>query len=206
MQGRRSFGFFFSIALIKSLNYFDTFFPAGNSTSSVTSVITKLLSFLNLIASLYWKVILQRPARRPVLPLPISQLSSHIALLARVQAKDKEEYHRRWLSIPLSCWQPTQNHRVWHYPKLRQTYMNQNNVLRFDIPVQYLGFMHCRDSLKKITNNKRSAFLTQLITTRHNVIELPITSQLQYGIEVLFISKKTISLYYIRMIKKSLNL
>ena len=84
--------------------------------------------------------------------------------------------------------------------------MHKHNILRFDIPMQNLRPMHSSNSLKQIANNKRRTLLTQLIPTRHNIIQLPITTQLKYRIKIFLICKKTKCFYYIRMVQESLDL
>ena len=84
--------------------------------------------------------------------------------------------------------------------------MNENNVLRFDISMKYLGFMHSGNSLQQIANDERGTFFAQFSATGHDIVELSVTSQLQNGVEILLICKETVGFDDVGVVKESLNL
>ena len=112
LQGSLSFGFFFRIAKMNSLNSFDTFLFAGNSTSSVTYINKNILFSWDLPASWCWRATLQRQVQRPELPQPRDQLFHHTSILEEVRAKDRVGFHRMSPWVIIFCWPPIRNHKV----------------------------------------------------------------------------------------------
>ena len=66
--------------------------------------------------------------------------------------------------------------------------------------------MHGGNSLQQIANDERGTFLAQFGAAGHDIIELPVTSQLQNCVEILLVSKESVSFYDVGVIKEGLNL
>jgi hypothetical protein len=84
--------------------------------------------------------------------------------------------------------------------------MNENDVLGFDIAVQYFMFMHQGDSVEQVTNYERCTLLREILPSRNNVVKLSVATQLQYCIEIIFIYKVSVSLDDVRVLQETLYL
>jgi hypothetical protein len=65
--------------------------------------------------------------------------------------------------------------------------MNQNYILRLDIPVQNFVPMHKLQSVEQITNDKGSSFLRKSGSVGDDIEELAVTTKLQDNINVIFV-------------------
>ena len=84
--------------------------------------------------------------------------------------------------------------------------MNEDNVLWFDISMKYFGFMHSGNSLQQIANDEGGTLFAQFGATGHDIIKLPVASQLQNGVEILLICKEAVGFDDVGVVKESLNL
>jgi len=54
--------------------------------------------------------------------------------------------------------------------------MHQNNILRLDISMQNLIFMHDIDSLQQVSYDKRNSLFCQGLPGGYNIVKLAITA------------------------------
>lgn len=74
----------------------------------------------------------------------------------------------------------------------KKVYMNEYNILRFDIPMNNFMFMHVHESLNYFPGEKGHCILFQLGLFFHHIIELSITAQFHEQIDIIGVIKETI--------------
>ena len=83
--------------------------------------------------------------------------------------------------------------------------MHQHYVLRLDVPMQYLLTMHEVNGLQQVPNHKGSGLLTQRVASSNDIIELAVTAQLHYDVELLLIMEIPIDLDDVGVVQEGLD-
>lgn len=84
--------------------------------------------------------------------------------------------------------------------------MDQDNIFRFDIPMEYLMLVHEVDCLQQVADNIGGALLTQGFPRRDDVVQLPVASQLHYRVEVLLVAEVPVVAYDVGVVQEALDL
>ena len=82
--------------------------------------------------------------------------------------------------------------------------MNNYNILRFDISMNYIMWMKIGYSWQKTSHDKRSCFFTKL-SVLHSRKQFSIATELFYKINIISITKYLIELDYVRMLNVTQN-
>lgn len=78
--------------------------------------------------------------------------------------------------------------------------MDQYDILRFDISVQYFIFMHKLQSIKQITDNEGGSFFRKSWPVGDDIEQLAITSELKYNINILLVMEISVNFDYVWMV------
>lgn len=71
--------------------------------------------------------------------------------------------------------------------------MNQDNVLRLDVPVEDFLFMDVTDGIQKIPDNERSGFFRKSLAIFDDIVELASFPELQNGVKVILVVEEAVN-------------